>query len=500
MFKLINYDVSPSTPLCLVALLRNPVFLSVMFAKVSVTTFYELPRVLASIRTHAASFVALQFPEAMLSDAPAVLWALESALEDGTDLDGQPMDDATASASAAPQGTTTEPPLLYVLGDTSYGEASVDEVAAAHLPTDLIVHFGPSTLAPAAGNVPVLHVFNQRPLSHPSAAASAIAAALTEASWAEPAEANVSPSGAATTAPVLPPLVLVYDAAYGAGASAVATCLREEHGIVVRLGVPPHPAEEQKTGRTVVAGGCAGNTASGSGTSGCCSGRIGDGGSSGGDGVGESGVDSKKSDCGETSCDSRSSDGMTALRVKKSSTEDECVLLIGGLEVKLAPRDSANYAGVGTDSHDPNTAASAAATDDEEEETEDRAEGLIASHAVCFLGSDGWQLDSVLMRCEMARHCLVLDPEVPAAPVAAALTSAASATRTTAGDIAAAPDSTAALDMPPISPPVYECVLAKAVSGALRRRFYQVARCRDASVMGVVVGTLGVRHYREVRA
>ena len=42
-------------------------------------------------------------------------------------------------------------------------EASVDEVAAAHMQPDLIVHFGPATLAPTASSIPVLHIFGQRP-------------------------------------------------------------------------------------------------------------------------------------------------------------------------------------------------------------------------------------------------------------------------------------------------------------------------------------------------
>jgi len=439
----------------------------------------------------------------MLPDAPAVLWALESALDDGTDLDGRPVEEATTSS--APQSAASEPPLLYVLGDTSYGEASVDEVAAAHLPTDLIVHFGPSTLAPAAGNVPVLHVFNQRPLSHPSAAARAVAAALTEASQADITTAADSTGSAAAL--ILPPLVLVYDAAYGAGASAVATCLREDHGVVVRLGMPPHPAEEQRASRTgcctaasqndstsTMGGACAGSSGSDIGTGGgCCNG-------SNGDGSGYSVGGSNKSGSSSTNSNSSGSDTVATSEASRSA-EQECVLLIGGLEVKLAPQDSVSSdGGVGSASSNPNTtAASAATTEGDAEEVEARSEALLASHAVCFLGSDGWQLDSVLMRCEMAKCCLVLDPEAPMADDGGdggndSSSAGASAASTSINECNAPAGSNLA------APPVYECVPAKAVSGALRRRFYQVARCRDANVMGVVVGTLGVRHYKEVRA
>ena len=37
---------------------------------------------------------------------------------------------------------------IAVLGDTSYGSTCVDEVAAQHIGADVIVHYGPASVAP----------------------------------------------------------------------------------------------------------------------------------------------------------------------------------------------------------------------------------------------------------------------------------------------------------------------------------------------------------------
>jgi hypothetical protein len=179
-------------------------------------------------------------------------------------------------------------------------------------------------------------------------------------------------------------------------------------------------------------------------------------------------------------------------------------MLVGGLEVRLAP--------AGEKEAEAGSASS-------NEALADRSEALLAAHAVCFLGFDGWQLDAVLMRCQLAAQCFVLDPADGTSSAAAAATAAtpssASAHSTSAlGAPALAAAAAAAVATPfaataaaaasaeaaaaAAAAPSYHCVAARSVSGALRRRFYQVARCRDAKVVGVVVGTLGVRHYKEV--
>ena len=64
--------------------------------------------------------VALQFPDAWLGDARLVCSLLRERVPPRTEL--------------------------IVLGDTSYGECCVDEVAAAHTEADAVVHYGRSCL------------------------------------------------------------------------------------------------------------------------------------------------------------------------------------------------------------------------------------------------------------------------------------------------------------------------------------------------------------------
>jgi len=70
--------------------------------------------------------VALQFPDEGLVDAVPVFHALNEAL----------------------RALTPSPPSLYILADTSYGSCCVDEVAAAHVQADVIVHYGHACMSP----------------------------------------------------------------------------------------------------------------------------------------------------------------------------------------------------------------------------------------------------------------------------------------------------------------------------------------------------------------
>ncbi|XP_067423975.1 2-(3-amino-3-carboxypropyl)histidine synthase subunit 2 isoform X2 [Emydura macquarii macquarii] len=96
---------------------------------------YELERAAAFVAGQGFRRVALQFPDELLADSAAVAAQMEAA---------------TGSK-------------MYILGDTSYGSCCVDEVAAAHVGAEAVVHYGPACLSPC-GKVPVLHVFGRRPL------------------------------------------------------------------------------------------------------------------------------------------------------------------------------------------------------------------------------------------------------------------------------------------------------------------------------------------------
>lgn len=82
---------------------------------------YEIETTVARIVQHGFARIALQFPDAMLSDAMRVQRILRARL-----------------------GAQME--RVFVLGDTSYGSCCVDEVAAQHLRADCIVHYGRSCL------------------------------------------------------------------------------------------------------------------------------------------------------------------------------------------------------------------------------------------------------------------------------------------------------------------------------------------------------------------
>ncbi|CAE6512824.1 unnamed protein product [Rhizoctonia solani] len=51
----------------------------------------------------------------------------------------------------------------YVLADTTYGSCCVDEVAAAHIDADVVVHYGHTCLSPTS-RLPVIYVFGKRPI------------------------------------------------------------------------------------------------------------------------------------------------------------------------------------------------------------------------------------------------------------------------------------------------------------------------------------------------
>ena len=52
---------------------------------------------------------------------------------------------------------------MYILGDTTYGSCCVDQVAADHLSSDVVVHYGRSCLSPNT-RIPVINVFGKMPI------------------------------------------------------------------------------------------------------------------------------------------------------------------------------------------------------------------------------------------------------------------------------------------------------------------------------------------------
>lgn len=139
---------------------------------------YEIGRVVKEIRDGRRKRVALQFPDSMLVDAPRVFQHLSRGLKEARRKkqkqsktgDGYPKNhsatDDVESEVASMKLSDAEadaPEKLFILADTSYGSCCVDEVAAEHSSSDVVVHYGRSCLSPTA-RLPVIYVFTRPPL------------------------------------------------------------------------------------------------------------------------------------------------------------------------------------------------------------------------------------------------------------------------------------------------------------------------------------------------
>jgi len=98
-------------------------------------TVFEIDRCVEWIKENDLHRVALQFPDRLLSAAPSVSTLIRTRLGEE----------------------------VFILGDTSFGECCVDEVAAEHVNADGIIHFGHSCLSQTKA-LPVLLVFTRLPL------------------------------------------------------------------------------------------------------------------------------------------------------------------------------------------------------------------------------------------------------------------------------------------------------------------------------------------------
>lgn len=144
----------------------------------SVDTVYDLATTAARLlglpgsSPHGFQRVALQFPDELLCDAVPVFNALNRRIK-------ELLDAHNAQAQAENQAVAPlTPPQLYLLADTSYGACCVDEVAAAHVEADALIHFGHACLSRTA-RLPTLYVFSKLPIDT-AHAAERIAAVLPE--------------------------------------------------------------------------------------------------------------------------------------------------------------------------------------------------------------------------------------------------------------------------------------------------------------------------------
>ncbi|KAI0837012.1 diphthamide biosynthesis protein [Hypoxylon sp. FL0890] len=116
---------------------------------------YEIVRTATEIQKNCWRRIALQFPDAMLPDAPWVVGALSAEL-DKTGKEGQEQEQKQRLR-------------LYILADTSYSACCVDEIAAEHANADGVVHYGRACLSPTS-RLPVLHIFTRQKLDYDAVA------------------------------------------------------------------------------------------------------------------------------------------------------------------------------------------------------------------------------------------------------------------------------------------------------------------------------------------
>ncbi|KAL8656859.1 MAG: hypothetical protein Q9226_002508 [Calogaya cf. arnoldii] len=136
----------------------------------SIQIRYEIDQTVAEIKRGGWKRVALQFPDHILPDAPAVFEALSQHL---AEMEKEPVENNSMTLQQWPshameklESTTNRPfpEKLYILADTSYGACCVDEIAAEHVDADVVVHYGRACLSPTA-RLPVIHVFTRQSLA-----------------------------------------------------------------------------------------------------------------------------------------------------------------------------------------------------------------------------------------------------------------------------------------------------------------------------------------------
>ncbi|TGJ88298.1 hypothetical protein E0Z10_g470 [Xylaria hypoxylon] len=137
-------------------------------------TVYEIARTAAEIQARNWSRVALQFPDAMLADAPWVVGALDTELGKLQYSEGNSAAESIEQGAGALEEAQRKQKRnirLYILADTSYSACCVDEIAAEHADADAVVHYGRACLSPTA-RLPVLHIFTRQALDYDAIAES----------------------------------------------------------------------------------------------------------------------------------------------------------------------------------------------------------------------------------------------------------------------------------------------------------------------------------------
>lgn len=112
-------------------------------SEVELRDVYEIDRTITELQAGKWSRIALQFPDHMLVDAPKVAEILEIDL--------------------TPKDNTPLRPRIAILADTSYSACCVDEVAAEHSDSEVVVHYGRTCLSPTS-RLPAIYIYTRHKL------------------------------------------------------------------------------------------------------------------------------------------------------------------------------------------------------------------------------------------------------------------------------------------------------------------------------------------------
>ncbi|KAM7278318.1 hypothetical protein ACFE04_005452 [Oxalis oulophora] len=111
---------------------------------------YEIARTADFIHSRSFTRVALQFPDAYLKDSVKIVRALKDKLKSLIDTQAV--------------GSNGKEVGLFIMADTTYGSCCVDEVAAAHIDADCVIHYGHTCLSPTS-TLPAFFVFGKAPIT-----------------------------------------------------------------------------------------------------------------------------------------------------------------------------------------------------------------------------------------------------------------------------------------------------------------------------------------------
>jgi len=102
--------------------------------------------------------VALQFPDELLDDSTQVSWLMEEAIVTHYHQHQYNVKDEKDNDNVG-DTIIPLPPLVFVLGDTTYASCCPDEIGALHLNADVIVHYGQYACLSVSDSLDVIYSF-----------------------------------------------------------------------------------------------------------------------------------------------------------------------------------------------------------------------------------------------------------------------------------------------------------------------------------------------------